>query len=256
MHLRAGSNDSDGDGRGKEEDTMAGKQTWQLIGSLVAVIVPVLVSMAVAGEGAGTRSGVQFEVTITNLTRGQQFTPILVASHTDEINLFALGAPATPQLATLAEEGETDPLTALLSGLEGVKDVVTSPGLLDPGASVTVTVDTGAGFDHISVAAMLIPTNDGFFAINGAEGPQRFKPLTLFSPAYDSGSEVNDELCASIPGPDFTECSGPGEGGSPTGGEEGYVHIHAGIHGIGDLTPAQRDWRNPVAKITIRRLLK
>jgi hypothetical protein len=75
MRLRAGSNESDGDGRG-EEDTMAEKQTWQLIGSLVSVIFLVLVSMAVAGEGVGTRNGVQFEVTITNLTRGQQFTPI------------------------------------------------------------------------------------------------------------------------------------------------------------------------------------
>jgi hypothetical protein len=140
--------------------------------------------------------------------------------------------------------------------LPGVKDVITAPGLLDPGASVTATVDTSAGFDHISVAAMLIPTNDGFFAINGAEGPRGFKPLSLFSPAYDSRSEVNDELCASIPGPDFTECGGPGGGGSPTGGEEGYVHIHAGIHGIGGLTPAQWDWRNPVAKITIWRLRK
>jgi hypothetical protein len=249
-------NEGDGDGRGKEEHTMAEKQTWQLIGSVASIIFLLLVSMAVAGEGAGASSGVQFEVTITNLTRGQQFTPILVASHTDGINLFALGAPATPQLATLAEEGVTAALAALLSGLAGVKDVITAPDLLDPGASVTVTVDTDAGFDHISVAAMLIPTNDGFFAINGAEGPQRFKPLTLFSPAYDAGSEVNDELCTSIPGPGFTECDGPGGGGSPTGGEEGYVHIYAGIHGIGDLTPAQRDWRNPVANITIRRLLK
>jgi hypothetical protein len=44
-----------------------------------------------------------------------------------------------------------------------------------------------------------------------------------------------------------------GEGGSPGVGE-GYVHIHTGIHGIGDLlTAAMYDWRNPVAEITIRR---
>jgi hypothetical protein len=82
------------------------------------------------------------------------------------------------------------------------------------------------------------------------------KELTLYSPAYDAGSERNDELCASIPG-DYPECSGPsspGNGDKPTGGEEGFIHIHAGIHGIGDYKPAQRDWRNPVAKITIRRV--
>jgi len=92
-----------------------------------------------------------------------------------------------------------------------------------------------------------------FFALNGAEGPRGDATLTLYSPAYDAGGERNDELCASIPGPFFAECGGPG-GGAKVGGGEGYVHIHAGIHGIGDLIPAMRDWRNPVAQITIRRV--
>ena len=34
---------------------------------------------------------------------------------------------------------------------------------------------------------------------------------------------------------------------------EGYVHIHRGMHGIGDLAPEIYDWRNPVAAITITR---
>jgi hypothetical protein len=33
-----------------------------------------------------------------------------------------------------------------------------------------------------------------------------------------------------------------------------FVHIHAGIHGVGDLQEATHDWRNPVARIAIRRL--
>jgi hypothetical protein len=47
---------------------------------------------------------------------------------------------------------------------------------------------------------------------------------------------------------------GAGGGGQPVGDEEGFVHVHAGIHGIGDLVAADRDWRNPVAQIAIRRL--
>jgi hypothetical protein len=74
------------------------------------------------------------------------------------------------------------------------------------------------------------------------------------SPAYDAGSERNDELCASIPGPDFFECGGPGGGSQVEGGEEGFVHVHSGIHGVGDLVPAERDWRNPVARISITRI--
>ncbi|MGH2399869.1 MAG: spondin domain-containing protein, partial [bacterium] len=135
-----------------------------------------------------------------------------------------------------------------------VKEVVSSSDLLDPGDSVTITVAMGGPFDHLSVAAMLIPTNDGFFAINGVAGPKESGLLRLDSPAYDAGSERNDELCASIPGPDFAECGGPGGGGKPEGDEEGYVHIHAGIHGIGDLPPEVRDWRNRVARVAIRRV--
>jgi len=212
------------------------------------------------------QNGPQYEVTVTNLTRDQRFTPVLVASHKPGVSLFTLGQPASPELATLAEEGNTGPLATLLLSLPEVMDVATSPApppasnLVDPGESVSVTVDTKGGFDHLSVAAMLIPTNDGFFALNGVEGPKGNKSVEFFSPAYDAGSERNDELCASIPGPGFAECvtdqnpMGDGGGAMVVGDEEEYVHIHAGIHGIGDLNAAERDWRNPVAKITIRRV--
>jgi hypothetical protein len=195
-----------------------------------------------------------FEVTITNLTRGQQFTPILVASHKAGVKLFELGLPASPELATLAEEGNTEPLTGLLTAMPEVLDVTNTGGLLNPGASVTLIVKTRGAFNHLSLASMLIPTNDGFFALNGVKGPWVQEVVTHTSVAYDAGSERNDELCASIPGPSFAECGGPGGGGAPAGGEEDYVHVHAGIHGIGDLNAAERDWRNPVARIAIRRL--
>lgn len=226
---------------------MARTRLWQMAGGMVGMALLGLVSVAVADND------VHYEVTITNLTRGQTFTPILVASHRAGVTLFTLGASASSQLATLAEEGDTGPLTALLAANPLVQEVTNSGGLLPPGAATTVLVKAPGRFNHISVAAMLIPTNDGFFALNNIPGPGGHAELTLFSPAYDAGSEVNDELCASIPGPNFAECSGPGGGGQPAGGEEGYVHIHAGMHGIGDLDASMRDWRNPVAQITIRR---
>jgi Spondin_N len=212
-----------------------------------------------ATPGAEAQDGPSFEVTITNLTRGQTFTPVLVASHRAGVTLFTLGHPPSAELATLAEEGDVAPLAAVLTASPDVRDVVNSGpppgGFVLPGQSVALTIRTGGGFDHVSVAAMLIPTNDGFFAINGALGPRGDAVVTLFSPAYDAGSERNDELCLSIPGPNaVTGCGGPNDGQAPSGGEEGYVHIHAGIHGIGDLSPAERDWRNPVAQVVIRRL--
>jgi len=44
-----------------------------------------------------------------------------------------------------------------------------------------------------------------------------------------------------------------GAGHDPTPAE-GYVYVDSGIHGIGDLVPAERDWRGPVAEVVIRRV--
>lgn len=206
-----------------------------------------------------------YEVTVTNLTRGQRFTPILVVTHIDGYNLFRLGEPSSSQLRTLAEEGNTAPMVTLLSGMtDVVGQVISSPApppldrLTGPGKSIMLTVRGGGRFNRISVAAMLIPTNDAFFAVDAALLPRGEKSLTVFAPAYDAGTERNDELCASIPGPGFLECitptnqSGDG-GGAQVGQGEGYVHIQAGMHGIGNMNAAMRDWRNPVARVTIHR---
>ena len=221
------------------------------IGGALALVAGLAVSAAALADDDQTSR--RFEVTVTNLTRGQQFTPILVATHKESIKLFRLGAPASPELATLAEEGNPVPLAATLRALPDAGQVVTGNGLTNPGATTTLVVEGRGGFDHFSVAAMLIPTNDGFFAVNGVPLPRGSETLTLTAPAYDAGSERNDELCASIPGPFFPECRGSG-GGARVGGGEGYVHIHAGIHGVGDFAAANRDWRNPVALITVRRM--
>lgn len=83
--------------------------------------------------------------------------------------------------------------------------------------------------------------------------PSGFDPIVVDLLAYDSGTEVNDELCASIPGPSFTECGGPG-GGSRPGRGEGAITVHNGMHGVGNMNAALRDWRGPVARVTIGRV--
>ena len=164
--------------------------------------------------------------------------------------VFAVGSPASDELAALAEGGDVAPLTTLLETNNKVVAVVNPGGLLAPGASTTVTVSATHGAKRISVVSMLIPTNDAFLALNSvAAVKKKNRSKTYYSPAYDAGSEPNDELRSNIPG---SVCGGAG--GSPAIGGEDYVHIYAGIHGIGDLDASEFDWRNPVAKITIRRL--
>jgi hypothetical protein len=202
----------------------------------------------IISASAGATDANYYEVTITNLTRAESFTPVLVASHRDGVNIYDLGSPASDELAALAEGGDTAPLKAALQSDDRVVDIQQSGGLLIPGESVTVRVLSRRGARRISLASMMIPTNDGFIALNNAIAPAHGE-VTYYSPGYDAGSEPNDELCISIPGP---VCGG--EGGSPGTGGEGYVHINSGIHGIGDLAPNTYDWRNPTARINIRRI--
>lgn len=193
-----------------------------------------------------------YEVTVTNLTRAQQFTPLVVVLHNPGASLFTPGEAASGPLAMLAEEGATGTLEAALAGNNAVRGVATSEGLLDPGESVTVQV-RGRRARLLSLAGMLIPTNDAFVGLDSIDLPNRGE-VSVTAVAYDSGTEVNDELCSSIPGPSFSECGGAGGGGAPVGGEEGFISVHNGIQGVGDLVASERDWRNPVARVVVRRV--
>ena len=225
----------------------------RVISRSVLVVVVVVACGLLMKESVHGQTVQRYMVSVTNMTRAQTFTPILVATHTQAVRMFTAGTAASPELRELAEEGNTDPFTTLLRGIRDVRDVVTVAGLLTPGVTAGIEVMGGGSFDRISVAAMLIPTNDAFFAVTGLLLPTGNEPLTVDAPAYDAGTERNDERCASIPGPNFAECGGPG-GGARVGGGEGAVTIHNGIRGVGDLRANDRDWRNPVARITIRRV--
>ena len=193
-----------------------------------------------------------YEVRVTNLTNAQRFTPILGVTHTRAVRVFRPGTDATPELRALAEDGNTGPFTDMLTPMMTVRDVTTTAGLLTRGASTSFEVMGGGGFDILSLAAMLIPTNDAFVGLDTTL-PEDGTMKVVYAYAYDAGTEQNDELCSSIPGPGFVECQGPG-GGAQVGNGEGVVTVHSGIHGIGDLRPELRDWRNPVARVTIRML--
>ena len=219
--------------------------TNRLLGAAAALVSALIFSASAAASG-----GPSYHVTITNLTHSINFTPILVASQRRAVPIFELGSPASDELAAVAEGGDTTLLAALLNADRQVVDVQNSGGLLAPGASVTVVVDAKRGARHISLASMLLPTNDGFIALDSVRAP-RHGSRVIYIPGYDAGTETNDESCANIPGP---TCDGmalsPGE--DPE--DEGYVHVHRGIHGIGDLNASVYDWRNPVARVTITRV--
>ncbi len=230
-----------------------------------------------------------YEVTIYNLTHGSQFEGedcregqilglFVYATHNSRVKLFELGETVSPELALESESGFPYALADSLAANPNVGATVTVPnienipeqlldGVICAGGKLTTTISARRGHKFISLAGMIAPTNDGFVALNRVRLPKGRRTSVYFSPAYDSGSELNDEKCENIPGlPGIRGClpgdlntdpnfpfPDPNPEGGPGAGE-GYVHLHSGIHGIGDLEPSVWDWNNPVAKITIRRI--
>lgn len=218
-------------------------------------IVSMLCFFLIVCLGTGLAYGKQYarkyEITITNLTPEQIFSPPIVITHKQDFTLFELGEMAGEELAALAEDGMADPLIELAMDYSRTTSEVAG-GPVFPGESITIEVEAKPGAWYLSLAGMLVTTNDAFFAVRSLKVPFKGKSI-METEAYDAGSEFNSEDCAFIPGP---PC---GNGGVHDPEEaEGYVHIHSGIHGSGPdpemINPSQHDWRNPVALIKVRRI--
>jgi hypothetical protein len=217
--------------------------------SALTAVIAVGAMFSTAASHADNYGSRHYAVTITNITRGQIMAPPAVIAHNGQYELFTLGAPAIPELATLAETGNGAPLLGVAAAMPSVYKTALGSGGIPPGQSQTITIETTREFPEISVAAMLVSTNDGFMAVHGVSVQNR-STVSVEATAYDAGSEMNSEDCSFIPGP---PC---GDRNHNPAGAEGYVHVHSGIHGIsgGALNPAQLDWRNPVARVEIKRL--
>lgn len=204
------------------------------------------------GSSSGRGRAIRYVVTITNLTYDQIISDPVVVAHDGRFELLRPGEAASDELAALAEDGMTGPLVGLLQVSPGVFDYAVSDGGVMPRSSVSVEVAVRGRARLISLAGMLVSTNDAFVALDGYALPFGFfgssGATTVLAPAYDAGSERNTESCDHIPGP---PCGNPGQ--RVTDGAEGFVHIHRGIHGVGDLDASAKDWRNPVARIRIER---
>lgn len=221
--------------------------------TLSALLVPALLLalLPLAIHSAEAQQPAVYQVRVTNLTRGQVLAPPVAITHSRDFQLFHVGAPASPGLAAMAEDAVTDTLFEELGSNPEVLDFAAAGGPVMPGATAVLEVESLFPHDFITVAQMLVQTNDAFFAAGGVPGPRgpHERRLSFYANAYDAGSEANTEDCATIPGPPCGNALV-----RDTDGAEGFVHIHAGIHGIGDLEPARFDWRNPVAQVTVVRV--
>lgn len=227
----------------------------KLIGLMlgVAALAALSVGAVLADDDERDSRGVNWEISVTNLTKGQPLSPITVATHTNRLTpLYVPGEAASAELAAVAEDADNSGLTALWNPAtnDNVNDLQTILGVngpILPGETASVVVSSKGRARYLSLVGMLVNTNDAFTAVNGAELSRSSNGM-IWTPAYDAGSEVNNEDCGYIPGP---ACTG-GAGMRALNGE-GYVYIHSGVHGIADLSAADHDFNNPVALIKITR---
>lgn len=252
---------------------MFGKRAVSRITLLAAIMVAGAIALAPAAMARqkSDRGKRLYRVTIMNATLGQPVAPSVIATHTGAFRLFELGpTPGTDDpgyalyfgLATAAETGSPVPLVDEVAAAYGVWEAVAlltdrSPPVLLPGESNSTTIRAAGRARYLSAAGMLGATNDAFYAVRGVPLPKGIGETThVYANAYDAGSELNEESAGTVGALGATDDNPQtGEGINDNG--EGYIHVHAGIHGIGGdggLDAAMYDWRNPVVEVTIKRI--
>jgi hypothetical protein len=197
--------------------------------------------------GSGSAQGMTFEISYTNLTTGQRFSPSVFMTHNAGApHFFQVGQPASFGLMRIAEEGNSGPLLSadvvpMLGQAFG--SAMTAISTL-PGQTRVLRITADAAHPMLSGGWMLVMTNDGFTGIDGLDLRQiGASGRTMDLNAYDAGTERNNErspfLIAKM--------------GTERDPENGRVGAHPGIRGDADA-PADWKFTNPVARITIRRV--
>lgn len=223
-------------------------------------------TMAASLLAVQSANAVDFNVQITNLSNGIFFTPFLVVAHPVGTSLFDVGQPASASLQAMAEGGDISGLSADAQAMGATVAENPAMGLLAPATSTNVDLNTdGTSNDRLTVLAMLLPTNDAFAGLNAIAIPTTPGTYVYDVPAYDAGTEANDELLTGGGAPGVPGM--PGDPGGTTGmngtGAAGAdanpnVHIHRGSLGDTDPTGGSSDldiqvhrWLNPVIRVVV-----
>jgi len=204
-----------------------------------------------------TTASRDFEISVTNLSTNQPFSPLAVLFHQPAYQLMSVGQAASQPLEMLAESGDNSALLAAAAADPQVSQTASGIAAVSPGASDTqMLTAVPEGSLRLSVLAMLVNTNDGFIALDGVDVEKLAAGDTwvLQARAYDAGTEGNSEMQAEIPGP-----AAGGEGFNVARNDRDFVTVHPGVISHDDgLTTSILDvshrFDNPVARIEIRRI--
>lgn len=196
----------------------------------------------------------EYSISITNLTNEQPLSPPAALLHKSDFSAWSVGTASSVELEQLTEGGDNSGLLALQLG---VPNYSASAPLL-PGETTSFSLKTAnRTLTHLTLAGMLVNTNDGFSGINAMELDQlvRGHKNIVYTYALDAGTESNSELAGTIPGP-----ADGGEGFNVARDDvTSLVTYHGGVvsqdddHASSVLTEAHR-FNGPVMRVEITAL--
>lgn len=202
---------------------------------------------------------VMFEVTVTNETAGQPFSPMTLVAHSAAKKFWMVGEAVSVGLEDIAESGSPTTWRNTLKTDSMVYMTKEGKGLILPGKMETFTVElsetelmNGA---ELSLASMLGKTNDGLVLMSG----QKLNMLkqgdstSVRLLSYDAGTEMNRETQATLG-------ALGGEGMNAVRDDRAnQLTLHTGVVSKDDglstsaLTQLEK-WDHSVAKVEIKRL--
>ncbi|PMH40858.1 hypothetical protein BCU68_15930 [Vibrio sp. 10N.286.49.B3] len=198
-----------------------------------------------------------FTIEVKNVTANQPLSPLAILLHDDSFSLFTVGDAASTELEQLAESGDNSSLLELKATESQIYDSISGSGVILPSQSdkVTITADPYQS-SHLSVATMLVNTNDGFLGESGIliQGFDIGDQQTVMMNVWDAGSEMNSETQSTIPGP-----AGGGEGFNAQRDDSDKVSFHPGVISQDDglttsILNSTHRFLNPGAALVITRI--
>ena len=200
-----------------------------------------------------------YEISVSNVTPNQPFSPIAVILHTSGYQAWVDGEAASVALEILAEGGDNSNVLSDAKAHSAYLASDSGADAIGPGnsESIQLEVDAQDGV-NLSIISMLVNTNDAYTGLNASSlaALASGESVSYRAPVWDAGTENNTETAGTIPGP--ADIGGEGFNASRSDSSD-RVRFHSGVisnqDGLsGSVLTADHRFDNPAAVITVTRL--
>jgi len=146
---------------------------------------------------------VEFVATWSNATHpsaypaSAHFSPLIGATHTDQVTFWEPGGISTPGIEAMAEEGDTVFLrNEFLAAGADTDTIIRDGGVGSPG-STTERFDVEASHSLVTLVTMVAPSPDWFVGVHGLDlrpGGNWVSQITVDLFAYDAGTDSEQDF--------------------------------------------------------------